>query len=33
MFASSEPFVLGSNDPVYYQWEGEGALTFDQGGE
>jgi hypothetical protein len=31
MFASSEPFVLGSNDPVHYQWEGEGALRFAQG--
>ena len=28
MFAFSEPFVLGSNDPVYYSWQGEGSLKF-----
>lgn len=28
MFAQSEPFVLGSDDPVGYSWEGEGTLTF-----
>lgn len=28
MYAWTEPFVLGSNDPVYYSWEGEGTLTF-----
>ena len=28
MYAWSEPFVLGSSDPVYYAWEGEGRLTF-----
>jgi hypothetical protein len=31
MYAFSEPFVLGSTDPVYYSWEGEGALTFKKG--
>ncbi len=25
---TTEPFVLGSDDPVYYAWEGEGSLTF-----
>jgi hypothetical protein len=28
MYARSEPFVLGSDDPVNYAWEGEGKLTF-----
>lgn len=28
MDAYSEPFVLGSDDPVAYRWEGEGRLTF-----
>jgi hypothetical protein len=28
MFAESEPFVLGSNDPIFYSWEGEGSLVF-----
>ena len=28
MVAWSLPFVLGSDDPVYYAWEGEGRLTF-----
>lgn len=28
MFAYSEPFVLGSDDPIYYSWEGEGSLIF-----
>lgn len=28
MYAESEPFVLGSSEPVYYTWEGEGKLTF-----
>lgn len=31
MYAYSEPFVLGSDDPVGYSWEGEGTLTFQQG--
>jgi hypothetical protein len=31
MVARSEPFVLGSDDPVVYSWEGEGALTFLKG--
>jgi hypothetical protein len=28
MYAFSEPFVLGSDDPLEYWWEGEGTLTF-----
>ena len=28
MLAWSEPFVLGSDDPVYYAWEGAGELEF-----
>lgn len=28
MYAQSEPFVLGSNDPVYYSWQGQGTLKF-----
>ena len=31
MYAFSEPFVLGSDDPVAYSWEGEGSLTFRKG--
>jgi hypothetical protein len=31
MYAFSEPFVLGSDDPVVYWWEGEGELTFRRG--
>jgi len=31
MYASSEPFVLGSTDPVVYGWEGKGRLTFPRG--
>jgi hypothetical protein len=31
MYAYSEPFVLGSTDPVNYWWEGEGTLTFQRG--
>jgi hypothetical protein len=31
MYAYSEPFVLGSDDPVNYSWEGEGQLTFRKG--
>jgi hypothetical protein len=31
MFAFSEPFVLGSSDPVIYWWEGKGSLTFKKG--
>ena len=31
MYARSAPFVLGSNDPVYYAWEGEGRLKFAKG--
>ena len=28
MYATTEPFVLGSNDPVNYSWQGQGSLTF-----
>jgi len=28
MYAESEPFVLGSSDPVGYSWDGAGKLTF-----
>jgi hypothetical protein len=28
MYARSAPFVLGSDDPVYYAWEGTGSLTL-----
>ena len=28
MYARSEPFVLGSDGPVVYSWQGEGSLTF-----
>jgi hypothetical protein len=28
MLAWSEPFVLGSDDPVFYAWEGAGKLKF-----
>ena len=28
MVATTEPFVLGSTDPVAYWWEGQGTLTF-----
>lgn len=31
MDAYSEPFVLGSADPVSYRWEGEGRLAFPRG--
>ncbi|MEX1027186.1 MAG: hypothetical protein WD049_04165 [Candidatus Paceibacterota bacterium] len=31
MYAESEPFVLGSDDPVRYSWEGKGKLTFVKG--
>lgn len=31
MYAYSAPFVLGSTDPVYYAWEGEGELTYSRG--
>jgi hypothetical protein len=33
MYAYSEPFVLGSSDPVGYWWEGEGTLTFRKKGK
>lgn len=28
MYAATEPFVLGSTDPIEYAWEGSGELTF-----
>jgi hypothetical protein len=28
MYARSAPFVLGSTDPVAYEWHGEGDLDF-----
>ncbi len=31
MYAESLPFVLGSDDPVLYSWDGEGRLTFREG--
>jgi hypothetical protein len=31
MIARSEPFILGTNLPVYSSWEGEGELTFRRG--
>jgi hypothetical protein len=31
MYAMSEPFVLGADDPVAYVWQGEGQLDFKQG--
>jgi hypothetical protein len=31
MFAWTEPFVLGSTEPVAYRWDGFGRLTFGGG--
>ncbi|MAG94150.1 MAG: hypothetical protein CMJ48_10415 [Planctomycetaceae bacterium] len=31
MIAATKPFVLGSTDPLEYQWDGEGKLTFLKG--
>ena len=31
MYAYSEPFVLGSDDPAVYRWHGEGSLAFREG--
>jgi len=28
MYATTEPFVLGSTDPLGYEWSGKGSLTF-----
>ena len=28
MYAQTEPFILGSSEPVAYTWEGEGAITI-----
>ncbi len=30
MYAWTAPFVLGSDDPIAYAWEGEGSITFKQ---
>ena len=32
MFAETETFVLFSDDPFVYEWEGDGKLTFRKGG-
>ncbi len=31
MYAATEPFALGSSDPIEYAWEGSGELTFKKG--
>lgn len=31
MYAFTDPFILGSTDPIDYWWEGEGSLTFKKG--
>ena len=31
MYAVTEPFVLGSEDPIDYSWEGNGSLKFKKG--
>jgi hypothetical protein len=31
VYAQSELFVLGSNDPLSCSWKGEGSLTFQKG--
>jgi len=31
MYAVTEPFVLGSADPIDYSWEGQGSLKFKKG--
>lgn len=31
MYAVTEPFLLGSTDPIDYSWEGNGALKFTKG--
>jgi hypothetical protein len=31
MIARSEPFILGTETPVQYSWEGDGQLTFPRG--
>ena len=28
MYAVSEPFLLGSSDPIHYSWTGDGKLNF-----
>ena len=31
MYAVSEPFLLGSTEPINYSWEGNGQLNFKKG--
>ncbi len=31
MYAVTEPFLLGSTDPIDYSWEGNGTLKFKKG--
>jgi hypothetical protein len=31
MYAWTEPFVLGSSDPIAYSWAGNGSLNFKKG--
>ena len=33
MYAQSEPFILGSDDPIGYSWKGSGTLTFPKKGK
>lgn len=33
MYAVTEPFQLGSTDPLYYSWQGKGFLEFAKGGK
>jgi hypothetical protein len=30
MYALTEPFILGSDEPAAYWWEGKGKVTFQQ---
>ncbi|HKI20393.1 MAG TPA: hypothetical protein VKA15_21065 [Isosphaeraceae bacterium] len=31
MYATTDPFLLGSSEPLFYWWEGQGSLTFSKG--
>ena len=31
MFAVTEPFLPGTSDPIEYEWEGSGEMTFKKG--
>jgi hypothetical protein len=33
MYASTAPFLLGSTEPIAYEWEGQGTLTFADGSD